>query len=157
MKHVFEQVDGILTRYPQKEAALLPTLHLIQQLEGYLSQESIAAVSTHLNVPLVRIEQVISFYSLFRRKPVGRYLVQLCTNISCSLLGADRLLDRLEALLGIKVGQTTPDGLFTLETVECLGSCGTAPVVQINDVYYENLDEDRLQAIITSLREKMKP
>lgn len=154
LEQVFEEVGRLLDRYPLKEAALLPTLHLVQRSEGYLSDESIKAVAEFLELPPVRVEKVITFYTMFRRQPVGKYLVQLCTNISCSLLGADHLLTYLEELLGIKVGQTSDDNLFTLETVECLGSCGTAPVMQINDDYYENLDEKRISDIISSLREK---
>jgi len=154
LKDVFKEVDRVISRYPHKEAALLPALHLVQRSEGYLSDEAIRAVAAHLELPPVRVEKVLSFYTMFRRKPVGKYLIQICINLSCSLLGADHLLVYLERILGIKPGETTADGLFTLETVQCLGSCGTAPVMQINDDYYENLSEERISDIIASLQGK---
>ncbi|MFC1851121.1 NADH-quinone oxidoreductase subunit NuoE [candidate division CSSED10-310 bacterium] len=154
LEEIFKEADLILPRYPLKEAALLPTLHLVQRSEGYLSPESIKAVSQYLEIPAVRVEKVISFYTMFRRQPVGKYLIQVCLNLSCSLLDADHLLDYLKGLLGIDVGQTTADGLFTLITVECLGSCGTAPMMQINDDYHENLTETKISEIIESLRKE---
>lgn len=154
LEDVFEEVNKLLERYPEKEAALLPTLHLVQRSEGYISDEAIKSVASHLEIPQVRVEKAISFYTIFRRIPIGQHLIEICTNISCSLLGADHLLDYLEKELGIKAGETTSDGLFTLGTVECLGACGVAPVMQVDDDYYGNLTEEKISQIISDFREK---
>ena len=106
----------------------------------------------YLGVPRIQIEEVLSFYGQFRREPVGRWHIQVCRNISCSLLGAERVLQQMTQKLGIEPGQTTEDGRFTLSTVECLASCGTAPVVMINEAYHENIDPQRVDALLESLR-----
>jgi len=148
-----EKIEKVLATYPQRESALLRVFHLVQQEQGYLSAEAIAWVAEVIGIPLVRAYEVATFYTLYHRKPVGKHIIQVCTNLSCSLMGAQHLLDHLEDRLKIRVGETTPDGRFTLLTVQCLGSCGTAPVMQINDRYYENLDKERVDRILTELAE----
>lgn len=147
-----KEIERLLSRYPNKEAALLPTLHLAQREFGYVSNEAEALVAATLDLPQPRVHGVATFYTMYNKKAVGKYHVQVCTNIACSLLGADSLLAYLEKKLGIKPGQTTPDGKITLNAVECLGSCGTAPVMQINDDYYESLTEKKIDDIIASLK-----
>lgn len=147
-----KEIERLLSRYPNKEAALLPALHLAQQEFGHVSLEAEACVAAILDLPQPRVHGVATFYTMYNKKPVGKYHVQVCTNIACSLLGADGLLKYLEDKLGIKAGQTTPDGKITLHAVECLGSCGTAPVMQINDDYYESLTEKKIDDIIASLK-----
>lgn len=151
---IFREILKREDRYATREALLLPTLHLVQQHEGYISDEAIAEVATFLELPPIRVEKVLTFYTMYRRKPVGRYFIEVCKNISCSLLGADHLISFFEKRLGITVGETTADGLFTLGTAECLGSCGTAPVMMIGDTYYENLTEERIVEILDKLREE---
>jgi len=147
-----KRLEHLLSRYPNKEAALLPTLHLAQREFGHISNEAEAYVAAQLDLPQSRVHGVATFYTMYNKKPVGKYHVQVCTNIGCSLLGADGLLVYLEKKLGIKKGETTADKRFTLNAVECLGSCGTAPVMQINDDYYENLTEKKIDEILASLK-----
>ena len=146
------RITQLKERYPQSKSALLPVLHLAQrEHDGWLSEEVMAEVAEVMGLPSAEVRSVVSFYTLFNRQPVGRYLVQVCTNISCSLLGAEHIVNHLERKLGIGVGETTPDGLFTLLEVECLGSCGTAPMMQVNDTYYENLTVERVDQILSEL------
>ena len=146
------RITQLKERYPQSKSALLPVLHLAQrEHDGWLSEEVMAEVAEVMALPSAEVRSVVSFYTLFNRQPVGRYLVQVCTNISCSLLGAEHIVNHLERKLGIGVGETTPDGLFTLLEVECLGSCGTAPMMQVNDTYYENLTVERVDQILSEL------
>jgi len=149
---VMEEVGKLLSRYPTKEAALLPLLHIAQREFGHVSLEAEAYVGSLLDLPATRVHGVSTFYTMYNKKPVGRHHVQVCTNVSCSLLGAQHIVKYLESKLGVKPGQTTGDGKFTLSEVECLGSCGTAPVMQINDDYYENLTEKKIDEILGGLK-----
>ncbi len=146
------ELEKIMSRYPTKEAAILPALHVAQKQEGYVSDEAIVGVAELLGFSPARIEGVATFYTMYNRKPVGRYHVQICRNIACSILGAEHLIDHVSKKLGIRPGETTADGRFTLTRVECLGSCGTAPVMQINDDYHENLTEEKIDAILGGLK-----
>jgi NADH-quinone oxidoreductase subunit E len=146
------RIEQLKTRYPRPKSALLPALHLAQQAhDGWLSDELMAEVAQVMGLPPAEVRSVVSFYTLFNRRPVGKYLVQVCTNVSCSLLGAEQIVEYLKRALGIEVGETTDDGLFTLLEVECLGSCGTAPMMQVNDTYYENLTAERVDEILAEL------
>lgn len=145
------EFEQLLTRYPDKEAVILPTLYLAQREFGHVSDEAIVYVAELLGVSPAQIEGVATFYTMYNRKPVGKYHVQICRNISCSLLGAEHLIEHVAGKLGVKPGGTTPDGKFTLSLAECLGSCGTAPVMQVNDDYYENLTEASIDAILDKL------
>lgn len=147
-----EKVNRLLSRYPTKEAACLPLLHLAQREFGYCSLEAEAYVAKLLDLPAERVHGVSTFYTMYNKKPVGKYHVQVCTNISCSILGAEKIVKYLEKKLGIKAGETTADKKFTLNEVECLGSCGTAPVMQINDDYYEDLTEAKIDGILDGLK-----
>ena len=146
-----KEFGRLLSRYPDKEAVILPALHLAQEEQGYVSDEAIVHIAELLGTSPERIEGVATFYTMYNRKPVGKYHVQICRNISCSLLGAEHLIEHVANKLGVRPGGTTPDGKFTLTKVECLGSCGTAPVMQVNDDYHENLDEARIDAILDNL------
>jgi NADH-quinone oxidoreductase subunit E len=147
-----KQVDKLLSRYPTKEAALLPVLHVAQKEFGYVSPDVEKFVAGVLELPPIKVHAVATFYTMYNKKPVGKYHVQVCTNIGCSLLGADHLVKYIEKKLGIRKGETTADGRFTLIEVECLGSCGTAPVMQVNDDYYENLTEQKIDAILDGMK-----
>jgi NADH-quinone oxidoreductase E subunit len=145
------QIRQLMQRYPQARSALLPALDIAQREAGYLSPQVLREVAVLMDLPPVEVASVASFYTMLYRRPVGKHVIQVCTNISCSLMGAEHIVDVLRKKLGIEVGETTPDGRFTLLTVECLGSCGTAPMMQVDDTYYENLTEERLDAILAEL------
>lgn len=146
----------ILSRYPQKRAALLPALHLVQEQQGYVSGEAVQFIAERLEIEPVQVYAVITFYTMFNLKPIGKFHLQVCNNISCMLLGSEKLVAHVRERLGVGLKQTTPDGQFTLSTVECLGSCGTAPVMQVNQrPYDENLDIEKLDRIIDELRSSL--
>ncbi len=136
-----EEIAKIKARFPENypAAALLPVLHLAQKSFGHISEEVIGLVSRELGVPEADVREVVSFYTMFYTHPIGKYHIQICHNISCSLMGAERLIDYLEKKLGIKAGETTEDGKFTLTRVECLGACDGAPMLQFNEEYILNL------------------
>jgi NADH-quinone oxidoreductase E subunit len=151
-----EKVEKIARKYPERRSALLPALFLAQEKYGYLTKESMEEVASILNLQPVQVYEVATFYTMFNKKPVGKYHVQVCTNVSCSLLGSEMIVDCLKKKLGINSGETTEDKLFTLSEVECLGSCGTAPMMQINDTYYENLTEEKVDNILMELKGKVE-
>ncbi len=142
----------IRDEYPDAQSALLPALWRAQRdYDGWLPEGAFDEVAALMDLPPTQVAAVASFYTMLNRKPVGQHLIQVCTNISCSLLGAEHLLDYVARKLGIGVGETTPDGRFTLREVECLGSCGTAPMMQVDDAYYENLTEEQVDSILAGM------
>jgi len=147
-----KEFERIVARYPKKEAALLPVLYLAQREFGYLSSDAIAYVAQLMGQAPARVQGVVSFYTMLYTRPMGRHHIQVCRTLPCALGGAEKITASIEKKLGIEVGQTTPDGRFTLSEVECLASCGTAPMMQINDVYYENLTEEKVAAILEALK-----
>jgi NADH-quinone oxidoreductase E subunit len=148
----YKKFEEMVGRYPRKEAALLPVLNLAQKEFGHLGQEAIEYVAQIMGQSPARICGVVSFYTMLNTKPIGRHHIQVCRTLSCALRGADKLTSFIGKTLGIEVGQTTADGRFTLSEVECLASCGTAPMMQINDDYYENLTDDKVTEILASLK-----
>jgi len=146
--------ESLKTRFPEgfDSSLTLPCLRKIQEERGYIADEDIDALVAYLKVPRVQIEEVLSYYTQYRRQPIGRWHLQTCQNVSCSMRGAERITDHLCRKLGVKMGETTPDGRFTLSVVECLGSCGTAPVVMVNDAYHENMDAAKLDALLQELK-----
>ena len=139
-------------RYPERESAVLPALWLAQKRWGFISQEAVAAVARELELVENDVAAVATFYTMFHLEPVGRHVLQVCCTISCSLLGADALVEYLKRKLGIELGQTTPDGRFTLKKVECLASCGTGPVLQVNDrQFHECLDLEAVDRLLDAL------
>jgi NADH-quinone oxidoreductase E subunit len=142
------EFNEMLQRYPQKQAAILSALHIAQREFGYISPDVIKYVARLLGLSTARIHGVVTFYTMLNQKPVGKYHLQVCRNVSCSLLGAFHLIEYISGKLDIEPGETTPDGRFTLSLVECLGSCGTAPVMQVNDDYIENLTEEKIDGIL---------
>jgi len=153
MKHLIPEFDRLRQRFPAEATSsmVLPCLHRIQQDRGFVADSDIAELTTYLGVPRIQIEEVLAHYTMFRRAPIGRVHLQTCHNLSCSMRGAERVLGHLSKRLGIQPGQTTPDGHFTLSTVECLGSCGTAPVVMVNEAYHENMSPAKLDALLKEL------
>ena len=144
--------DWVLTRYPTKEAALLPTLHLVQAQEGWISPEAVHYVSELLDLSPATIFGVVSFYDMYNQKPVGKYYLKVCTNLSCMVNRAYDLHDHLCEKLGVNPGETTKDGRFTVGEVECLGSCDTAPVMQVNNEYHEKLSIQKVDELIAKLK-----
>ncbi|MGD2041720.1 MAG: NADH-quinone oxidoreductase subunit NuoE [Anaerolineae bacterium] len=145
-------IKKIQDEYPDSQSALLPALYRAQQdYGGWLPPEAFDEVAAVMDLSPTLVAAAASFYTMFNREPVGKHLIQVCTNISCSLLGSQHVMDYLGNKLGIKPGETTADGAFTLVEVECLGSCGTAPMMQVDDQYYENLTEDRIDQILADL------
>ena len=153
MKHLIPEFEKLKARYPAgfESSLVLPCLRRIQEERGFIADSDIDGLVDYLGVPRIQIEEVLSFYTQFRRKPIGRWHVQTCRNVSCSMRGAERLIDHLRRKLGVAPGETTPDGRFTLSTVECLGSCGTAPVVMLNDAYHENMSAEKVDALLGGL------
>jgi NADH-quinone oxidoreductase subunit E len=145
------KVDAIVAKYPQPKAALLPVLWEVQNAKGAIDLEAEAWVASRLGVAPSHVHGCVTFYSMYKQKPSGRHHIQLCTTLSCMLRGSDELMRHLEHKLGIKDGETTPDGKFSLVRVECLGSCGTAPMFQLNDTYYENLTIAAVDRLLASL------
>ncbi len=146
-----KQLKALLKKYPDKRSTALPALHLAQEQEGYLSTETIAAVAQLLDITPASLMDTVSFYTMFQTSPQGKYLLQVCRTLSCSLNGAGGVADYLSRKYSIQVGETTEDGRFTLLMVECLGSCGTSPVVQINADYYEKVSPEKLDRILENL------
>jgi len=146
-----QKIETLIRRYPQPRSALVPSLHLAQAEAGHLSPEIIRVLAKIFRLSPNEVYEVASFYTMLYKGPVGRYVIQVCTNISCLLCNCEEIMAHLQKRLGIKPGETTSDGKFTLLEVECLASCGTAPVVQINEDYHENLTVEKLDRILDSL------
>ncbi len=146
-----DRFEEILTRYPNKRAAIMPTLWLAQKEFGYLSTDTLAYVAGLLDLSPANVASVASFYTMYYKRPMGRHHVQVCTNLSCALVGSAAILDCLKKKLGIGTGETTADGKFSLDQVECLASCGTGPMMQIDDDYWEGLTTEKTLEIIDRL------
>ncbi len=147
-----KKLDRLRPRYPKSKPLVLPALWMAQQQFGWISPETMKYVAGLLDLPVSHVYGVVTFYTMFNTKPVGKYHVQVCTNVSCQLRGGDRLLDHVCRRLNVGKGGTTGDNRYTVTEVECLGSCGTAPTVQINDDYHENLSAESLDNILNELR-----
>ena len=142
----------IISRYPVKKSALIPLLHLAQEQAGYVSDEAMQHIAELVEVTPAEVLGTCSFYEMFKREPVGKFLVNICTNISCQLLGAEELLHHAEQTLRVKPGGTTDDGLFTLEDVECLAACTEAPCLQVNYRYMNKVSTADFDQLISDLR-----
>jgi len=146
------EIQRRMVQYPQRKSALLPALTLAYRQVGYLNDEIYAELAAITEIPKLHLAEAATFYTLFPKKPRGKYLIMVCDNISCALCGADNLLCYLEEKLRIKRGETTKDGLFTLITAECLAGCSAAPMMQVNDQYYENLTREKINTLIEEWR-----
>ena len=143
------QLEQIIARYPVKQAACIPALHLCQQANGnWISQEVVQFVAEKLELSAAQVSGVVSFYSLFNEQPTGKRQIWVCCTLSCAMRGSQALLKHCETRLGIRVGETTADGQWTLRTAQCLASCGSAPMLQIDDKYFENLSVEQLDALL---------
>ncbi|MCX7908032.1 MAG: NAD(P)H-dependent oxidoreductase subunit E [Ignavibacteria bacterium] len=146
------KVNEIKSKYPHSKAALMGVLWLAQKKFGWISKEVAEYIAKLLDLPPSHVDGVVSFYTMYFKKPMGKYHIQVCTNVSCMLRDGDLIFDHISKLLGIKNGEVTPDGLFSLEEVECMGACGGAPMIAINEDYYENIDIPFVENLISRLR-----
>ncbi|HEX9298457.1 MAG TPA: NADH-quinone oxidoreductase subunit NuoE [Polyangiaceae bacterium] len=142
------EMTAILARYPNRQAACIPVLHLCQDQEGYVSEDAIIFVAEKLAMSPAQVKGIVTFYTLFNTEPVGKHQVWVCRTLSCALRGAQDIIAHCEKKLGVHVGQTTRDGKVTLRTAECLASCGTAPMMQVDKRYYENLTQAEVDRIL---------
>ncbi len=149
-----QKIDNILKKYPVKKPAVMPVLYLAQEQNGFISNEVIREVASILDVTPEEVLGVVTFYTMYHQKPMGKYHIQVCTNVSCMLRGGYELYDKVKERLGIDNMQVTDDNTFSLEEVECMGSCGTAPMIAVNEDYYENLTKEKVVEILDSLKNK---
>jgi len=147
-----KKIEEIVARYPQKEAAILPILHITQQEFGSISAEEEKLVARILGIKPISVREIVTFYTMLSRESLGKYHIQVCSNLSCSLLGAGNFVDYLVEKLGIEPGETTPDKKFSLSTVECLGACERAPCMLINFNYYGEMDPKKVDEILDGLK-----
>ena len=147
-----DQVEDILSRYPVKRSALLPLCYIAQTEEGYVSEAAMREIAKILGLTPPQVYETVTFYTMFNLKPIGRFHLQVCRSLMCALVGSDDLVGWIHKRLGIYPGQTTADKVFTLSTVECLASCGTGPMMQVNDDYYEQLNEKKVGQILGDLK-----
>lgn len=146
-----DRFEKILSRYPKKRAALLPALNLAQELRGWLSPQTMTRVAELLDLTPAYVRSVASFYTMFAIRPVGRYLIQVCTGIGCDLCGAEDVVERILELTGTRMGETSADGKYTVMEVECLGGCGFATMVQVNDRVYEDIKAEDVEGLLKGL------
>lgn len=144
------EINEWIAKYPadQKQSAVMSALRIVQEEHGYLSPELMDAVADYLDMPAIAVYEVATFYTMYEHKPIGRHLINVCTNISCKLMGSSEVVNYLQSKLGIELGETTTDGRFTLRSVECLGACVNAPMMQINKAYHENLNPEKIDHVL---------
>src|SRR5579864_3789440 len=150
-----QRMRDLATRYPVARSAVMPALHMVQQEEGYITDEGLQTVAEVLNMTTDDVESVATFYTMYYQHPKGKKVIKVCNRISCYLRNCDALVKHLEQKLGIKAGETTPDGKFTLMTVECLASCTTAPALQVNDEFVENVTIESADALLAELEHEL--
>lgn len=151
-----QRMRDLAARYPVARSAVLPALHIVQQVEGYITPDGLQAVAEVLNLTVDDVESVATFYTMYYQHPQGKKVIKVCNSISCYLRNCDSLIEHLEQRLGIKRGETTPDGHYTLMTVECLASCTTAPVLQVNDEFVENVTLEQADMLLAELDGELK-
>ena len=149
---IHDEIDVFLDRHPDRRGALLPALYIAQRDAGWLSQEALRAVSDALNLPLATVKGVATFYSMYKHKPMGRHLIQLCTNVACMIMGAERLVDFLKERYGLEPGGTTGDGRLSLVIMECIGACDRAPAMLVDTDFHSDLTEDNIVSILDGYR-----
>jgi NADH-quinone oxidoreductase E subunit len=147
-----KKVEEIRKRYPASQAALLPVLWIAQEQEGWISEEMMRYVGKLLDLPFGHVLGVVTFYSMYNSRKLGKYHIEVCTNVSCMLRGSDKILETIEHRCGVKPGQTSADGKWTVSEVECMGACGGAPMLSIGEEYYEDLTPEKTEKILSSLK-----
>ncbi len=151
-RSLYDEIQEVAERYPVRRSAIMPALHLAQERYGWLPPEALREVAEALELTPAYCQAVASFYDMYHLEPVGRHTIDVCTNVSCALLGAQQVVEAFEAELGISAGGTSPDGAFTLRTVECYGGCGWGPVVAVDYRYREPVRPEEVRAIVRELR-----
>lgn len=146
------RIEQLMSAYPHRRTALIPALHIAQEEFGYIPNEAVEELAAMFGLSSADVEGVVTFYSMFFRKPTGKYLLQVCTNISCLLCGGEDVLNRLKNKLDVGVGETTADNQFTLLEVECIGACEMAPVMQVNFDYHGNLTKEKIDNLLEELK-----
>jgi len=146
------EIAELVKRYPGPQSALMPVLYMAQEDFGYISMDAQKMIADVLGLRLMQVREVVTFYTMFKEQPTGKYLLEVCTNAGCMLNGAYELAEHMCGTLGIKMGETTSDGMFTIAEVECAGACGGAPVVQVNNIYHEKATPASMDALITQVR-----
>jgi NADH-quinone oxidoreductase subunit E len=152
-----ERAKAIVRRYPVARSATIPLLHVAQEQDGHVTHDAMEQIGELVDATPAEVLGVATFYEMFKEHPVGQYLLGVCTNLSCMLLGAEEIVEHIESELGIKVGGTTGDGLFTLEEMQCLAACGGAPCLQVNYRYFEDVTTERVDGILAALRSGQAP
>lgn len=147
-----KEIDDILSRYPVKRSALIPLLYLAQREHGYVTEASMIEIAGILQLTPPQVYETATFYTMLNLKKVGKFHIQICKSLMCALVGSDTVIGWIKKKLGISPGETTADGLFTLSAVECLAACGTGPMMQVNDDYYERLTEEKVNRILADLK-----
>jgi len=146
------EIDALIKRYPSAKSVLMPVLYMAQEDFGYLSMETQEMIADVLGLKIMEVREVVTFYTMFKEQPHGKYLLEVCTNASCMLNGADALYAHMKDTLGINPGEITEDGLFSISEVECAGACAGAPVVQVNNMYHEKATAESMDDLITKVR-----
>ncbi|MDD8016893.1 MAG: NAD(P)H-dependent oxidoreductase subunit E [Bacteroidota bacterium] len=147
-----KKVEALYKKYPNKKAALLPVLWIAQEQEGWISEEMMRYIGDLLEVPHAHVLGVVTFYTMYKSKPHGKYHIEVCTNVSCMLRGSDKIRDVVEKHCGAKFGETSADKKFSVSEVECMGACGGAPMIAIGEEYYENLTAEKTEQLLSSLK-----
>jgi NADH-quinone oxidoreductase subunit E len=147
-----KEIDEIVSRYPVRRSALIPLLYLAQRDQGFITEAAMKEIAGLLQLTPPQVYETVTFYTMLNLKKVGKFHIQICKSLMCALVGSDTVIGWIKTKLGIAPGETTTDGLFTLSAVECLAACGTAPMMQINDDYYEQLTEQKVDRILADLR-----
>jgi NADH-quinone oxidoreductase E subunit len=149
-----KKIEELKKSYPTAQALVLPVLWMIQEEHGYISEESMKYAAQLLDVPFAHVLGVVTFYTMFHSTPVGKHHIEVCTNVSCMLRGSEKIVELLEKRLGIGLGETSKDKKWTLSEVECMGSCGTAPMLAVGEEYHENLTPEKLEQVLSDLELK---
>jgi NADH-quinone oxidoreductase E subunit len=147
-----KRIDEVIKKYPFKRPAVMPVLYIAQEQNGYISGEVMKEVASILGLTSEDVLGIVTFYTMYHQKPVGKYHIQICTNVSCMLRGAYEIYDQVKNKLGINNMEVTADKQFSVEEVECMGSCGTAPMIAVNEDYFENLNKEKVNQILESLK-----
>jgi len=145
------KLDEIISHYPVKRSAVLPALYLAQEEHGYVTDEDVQYIADRLGMRVNEVEEVVTFYTMYSRQPIGRHKLQVCRTLSCMLLGAEKITEHISQRLGVEVGETTADGKFTLQEVECLGYCDLAPCLQVNFTYHERVTTETVDELLQTL------
>lgn len=153
-KQTITKIDNLIPQYPKKRSAVLPLLHLVQEEKGFLDNAAVEWIANRLDLEPINVWELVTFYPMLRTKPAGKLHIKVCRTLSCALKGSYKLCENLEQITGCPLGKTTEDGRFTLEFVECLASCGTAPVVQVNETLYENVNLDKTDEFLQKILNK---